>query len=760
MPAFLQSFIEAEQERSRRIEQLRKEIREFAKEEAGSSITEQILLFLADEMVEHLSEIDYELRMKFELYITPLIKRNYIYRYTGTFDRIRQAYIRERMKTPAGQRECEWKYKNEILFVPYHSDPVIVKSVETVRCRSNMVWNFKAAASEKLKRQIFTVLEYILKNYEISRLREYKLTGLQLFYEFCIREQITDIQLLELEQETAFQDYLKQKVEKEQRRKRLKSIVETARKVIFIETDETRWDATIWYLERFRIAKERINQSDSIEKISFQEVLQPKNRLLLQEYMKYEIGIGELALSTVYERFRTIRNFLQEISELEVTKCDASLIDVYLKNLQNGAMGAKTFNTNVSGIQFFMKFLEVKGYIKKVPFYASYYLEKQIPVHHDRSVEEDVYMEIIQNLSQFPEHLRMMFLHLWCVGLRISEVCTLKGDAYYIQNGDCWMKVYQVKMKNYKRVPIPVTLYRLMQVYLKKHPTEKEAYIFRNRKGGAFSKSTFMGQMKKYCSQIGIQNGEYIFKSHDYRHTVATNFYEHGVSIQSIRDYLGHTFEEMTMQYIDYMPRKIAKENDAYFEEEENSLLPLFDNKAFREAVINAVLHNKWVEGNEPMISVFSDRIEILSRGTLAPAQTMEGFFLGESIPVNEKLSEIFLQLHISEKSGRGVPKITEMYGKDAFSFRENSIVVTIPFERINKVGNKVGKKVGDKKSLNSRRQKIISEMRDNPNITTAELHNILGVSETAVENNISFLRENGYIERVGSKKAGYWKVL
>ena len=53
----------------------------------------------------------------------------------------------------------------------------------------------------------------------------------------------------------------------------------------------------------------------------------------------------------------------------------------------------------------------------------------------------------------------------------------------------------------------------------------------------------------------------------------------------------------------------------------------------------------------------------------------MEGFFLGESIPVNEKLSEIFLQLHISEKSGRGVPKITEMYGKDAFSFRENSFV-------------------------------------------------------------------------------------
>ena len=267
MPAFLQPFIEAEGERNRRIEQLRKEVREYAEEEAGSSITEQILLFLADEMVEHISEIDYELRMKFELYITPLIKQNYFYRYTGTFDRIRQAYIRERIKTPAGQRECEWKYKNEILFVPYHSDQTIVKSVETVRCRSNMVWNFKAKTSEKMKRQIFTVLEYVLENYEVSRQREYKLTGLQLFYEFCIQKQITDIQVLELEQESLFQSYLEQNIEKEQRRKRLRTIAEIARKVNFMQTDEIRWDAAVWYLDRFHIAKERRNQSDNIERI-------------------------------------------------------------------------------------------------------------------------------------------------------------------------------------------------------------------------------------------------------------------------------------------------------------------------------------------------------------------------------------------------------------------------------------------------------------------------------------------------------------
>ena len=101
----------------------------------------------------------------------------------------------------------------------------------------------------------------------------------------------------------------------------------------------------------------------------------------------------------------------------------------------------------------------------------------------------------------------------------------------------------------------------------------KEDYIFQNRKGGAFSKSTFNEQMKKYCAACDIQNGEYLFKSHDYRHTVATNLYDHGVSRQGIRDYLGHNYEEMTMQYIDYMPKKIARRNEEYFSDEKNSLL-------------------------------------------------------------------------------------------------------------------------------------------------------------------------------------------
>ncbi len=206
-------------------------------------------------------------------------------------------------------------------------------------------------------------------------------------------------------------------------------------------------------------------------------------------------------------------------------------------------------------------------------------------------------------------------------------------------------------------------------------------------------------------------------------------------------------------------------QSDEENRKEERKETPLFDIKSYNEAIVNAVLHNKWVNGNEPMISVFSNRIEILSRGTLAPAQTIEGFFLGESVPVNEKLSEIFAQLRISDKSGRGVPKIIENYSKNAFDFRENTIVVTIPFNHIRKVGNKVGNKVGSnsatrKHGLNETRKKIISEMRHNPNITKAELAIIIGISDTAIDKNIKYLKEHNLIERVGSNKDGCWKVL
>lgn len=41
--------------------------------------------------------------------------------------------------------------------------------------------------------------------------------------------------------------------------------------------------------------------------------------------------------------------------------------------------------------------MEVKQYITRMPFRIEYFQQKEVIVHHDRSVEETVYMEILKN---------------------------------------------------------------------------------------------------------------------------------------------------------------------------------------------------------------------------------------------------------------------------------------------------------------------------------------------------------------------------
>ncbi len=134
---------------------------------------------------------------------------------------------------------------------------------------------------------------------------------------------------------------------------------------------------------------------------------------------------------------------------------------------------------------------------------------------------------------------------------------------------------------------------------------------------------------------------------------------------------------EKALEYGQVLNVPRADERNRTVERKEVSL---FSEEAFREAIVNAFVHNRWVSMEGPAITVFSDRIEILSRGALAPEQTLDGFYRGESVPVNRPLSDIFLQLHISERSGRGVPKIVEECGRSVIDLRENSLVVTIPF--------------------------------------------------------------------------------
>ena len=188
----------------------------------------------------------------------------------------------------------------------------------------------------------------------------------------------------------------------------------------------------------------------------------------------------------------------------------------------------------------------------------------------------------------------------------------------------------------------------------------------------------------------------------------------------------------------------------------------LFDFDCVNEAILNALVHNDWTI-TEPQISMFHDRLEILSHGGLPSGMTKEQFFDGISKPRNATLMRIFLNMGLTEHTGHGIPTIVEKYGRDVFQIESNYIRCTIPFEKevIDQIDNKnVGLNVGLNAALNKTEKKVIELLIENPSVTSVELAEIIGVTKRTIERTFKSLQEKKMIERIGSKRDGNWIVI
>lgn len=555
-----------EKERLELERKLSEEINECT--EVASYLRNKVKQFLVEQGIWSLKAVDYEVRIYYGAYLRQHLAPGSKYLYMQGFDLIKLHSLEKEAQTLAGRHHA-MKYQNKPLFLLYHPNVEIARLFLKVMNKEELLWDFEIAASATLKKQVFMILHNIIQTETRSEARKGKLNALKRLYQYCIGRGVANLEYLETADTKDFLDTTEKEREQNQH------IINASRKFLFLEAEDILWDAPIWYLERFRFESARVNPAGMVQRISFLEVTQKRNRELLQQYMRYCLGVTNLTIGNIRSEFNMVRRFLAKLQEqMAQDVCYATADDMkwYFHTLSLADNKPETFNKCIISILHFFDYLKVKGYIERIPFQEQYYLKKTVQKHHDRSVDYQVYVEVMQKLDAFPEELRLMFLHLWAVGLRASEVCTLKGDAYYVQGRDAWIQVYQIKMKTYKRIPIPTALYRLMKVYLKKYQITPEDYIFKNKKGGACSYGTFKYRMLKACREQNIGNGEYLFQSHDYRHTLATFYYNNGVSIQGVRDYLGHAYEEMTEQYIDFMTKRIKKANAEYLGKPENSL--------------------------------------------------------------------------------------------------------------------------------------------------------------------------------------------
>ena len=187
----------------------------------------------------------------------------------------------------------------------------------------------------------------------------------------------------------------------------------------------------------------------------------------------------------------------------------------------------------------------------------------------------------------------------------------------------------------------------------------------------------------------------------------------------------------------------------------------LYDYDAVNEAVLNALVHNDWTV-TEPQISMFSDRLEILSHGGLPKGMTESDFYEGISHPRNAVLMRIFLNMGLTEHTGHGVPTIIKKYGKEVFKIADNYIKCRIPFdERVLELSSKnVGINVGTNVGINKTEKAVIGILISNPEKTAEEMSSEIGVTRRTIERTLVSLKKKGLIERIGSNKNGSWIVI
>jgi ATP-dependent DNA helicase RecG len=152
----------------------------------------------------------------------------------------------------------------------------------------------------------------------------------------------------------------------------------------------------------------------------------------------------------------------------------------------------------------------------------------------------------------------------------------------------------------------------------------------------------------------------------------------------------------------------------------------------------------------------FEGRLEIINPGGL-PHGLSEADFGRISVRRNELIADLFYRLDKVERAGTGIQRMNETMSKAGLSLPEIkhgnffTIILKRPDPLINQQS---GEKLGE------RRRRIVDAIRENNQITTKELAELIGVSATAIERNISKLKIKGILRRVGPDKGGYWEVI
>ncbi len=147
--------------------------------------------------------------------------------------------MKEELQTLAGQRKYSTGYQDQWLCLTHYPEVEIAESFLDSKDGKELVWDFTLECPRNLKIQIFAVLKEVIHIYK-GWTRKEKLLALQRFYQFCVENQVADIETMTLEKEQKFGHELSEHFS-ENKKSNVFGIIQMSRKILFLQASEINW---------------------------------------------------------------------------------------------------------------------------------------------------------------------------------------------------------------------------------------------------------------------------------------------------------------------------------------------------------------------------------------------------------------------------------------------------------------------------------------------------------------------------------------
>lgn len=163
-----------------------------------------------------------------------------------------------------------------------------------------------------------------------------------------------------------------------------------------------------------------------------------------------------------------------------------------------------------------------------------------------------------------------------------------------------------------------------------------------------------------------------------------------------------------------------------------------YPEPVIREALLNALIHRSYSTDDPILVSMFADRLSIMSPGGMNRTYSEEDLKIGVSSLRNKNLAAIFFRLGHIESHGSGIPRIFNFYNglrKPQFDITPNLFRITLYSISIDGV------------SVNG---DIEEFLKSRDVFTRSELQDYLRISKSSAVNMISGMIDEGLIVQEG----------